>query len=95
MDLVEPNDGSGESDPLNANESPVNGRNSSGGGEGSSNPSSHSQSSSGLSIVHVAIPQAQVCKYIIYYGSVIIYIWRHFLLGAISDSTDIGYPEYT
>lgn len=64
MDLVEPNDGSGESDPLNANESPVNGRNSSGGGEGSSNPSSHSQSSSGLSIVHVAIPQAQVCKYL-------------------------------
>ena len=79
MDLVEPNDGSGESDPLNANESPVNGRNSSGGGEGSSNPSSHSQSSSGLSIVHVAIPQAQVCKHIfLLLWEYFIYIWRHF-----------------
>ena len=58
MDLVETNDGSGEGDPLNSEENQVNGSS----GESSNNPSSHSQPSSGINIVHVAIPQAQVCK---------------------------------
>jgi len=60
MDLVETNDGSGESDPLTAS---GDSRTLNGGGGGSSgggsNPS-HSQASSGISIVHVSVPQAQV-----------------------------------
>ncbi|XP_046635611.1 cyclic AMP-dependent transcription factor ATF-1-like isoform X1 [Daphnia pulicaria] len=63
MDLVDANDGSGESDPHNsgaAESSSLNGGRSSGGGNiGGSNPS-HSQSSSAISIVHVSVPQAQV-----------------------------------
>nr|CAH0110896.1 unnamed protein product [Daphnia galeata] len=63
MDLVDANDGSGESDPHNtgaAESSALNGGRSSGGGNsGGSNPS-HSQSSSAISIVHVSVPQAQV-----------------------------------
>jgi hypothetical protein len=66
MDLVDANDGSGESDPHNsgaAESSSLNGGRSSGGGNiGGSNPS-HSQSSSAISIVHVSVPQAQVSYY--------------------------------
>jgi len=62
MDLVETNDGSGESDPLTAS---GDSRTLNGGGGGSSgggsNPS-HSQASSGISIVHVSVPQAQVSR---------------------------------
>ena len=65
MDLVDANDGSGESDPHNSGaveSSPLNGGRSSGGGNsGGSNPS-HSQSSSAISIVHVSVPQAQVSR---------------------------------
>nr|CAG4643501.1 EOG090X0DMT [Ilyocryptus agilis] len=58
MDLVDTNDGSGENDPLSTDGQTVNGgaSNSSAGG---SNPS-HSQATSGISIVHVTLPQAQV-----------------------------------
>lgn len=70
MDLVDANDGSGESDPHNsgaAESSSLNGGRSSGGGNiGGSNPS-HSQSSSAISIVHVSVPQAQVSRRI-YFG---------------------------
>lgn len=65
MDLVDANDGSGESDPHNsgsADSSALNGaggRSSGGGNSGGSDPS-HSQSSSAISIVHVSVPQAQV-----------------------------------
>lgn len=66
MDLVDANDGSGESDPLNTGAGEIQslnggGRNSGGGNSasGGSNPS-HSQSSSAISIVHVSVPQAQV-----------------------------------
>ncbi len=71
MDLVDANDGSGESDPHNsgaAESSSLNGGRSSGGGNiGGSNPS-HSQSSSALSIVHVSVPQAQVSTRRNYFG---------------------------
>ncbi|XP_057370649.1 cyclic AMP-dependent transcription factor ATF-1-like [Daphnia carinata] len=63
MDLVDTNDGSGESDPHNsgAGESPaLNGGRGSGGGNGGGSNPSHSQSSSAISIVHVSVPQAQV-----------------------------------
>lgn len=59
MDLVETNDGSGESDQLTAS---GDSRTLNGGGGSSgvgSNPS-HSQTSSSISIVHVSVPQAQV-----------------------------------
>ena len=62
MDLVETNDGSGESDPLTAtgDSRTLNGGGGSSGG--GSNPS-HSQASSGsISIVHVSVPQAQVSR---------------------------------
>lgn len=65
MDLVDANDGSGESDPHNsgsADSSALNGaggRSSGGGNSGGSDPS-HSQSSSAISIVHVSVPHAQV-----------------------------------
>lgn len=52
MDLVEANDGSASSDPLNSSSdgSTLN---------GGTNPS-HSQASGGINIVHVTLPQAQV-----------------------------------
>jgi len=52
MDLVEANDGSASSDPLNSSSdgSTLN---------GDTNPS-HSQASGGINIVHVTLPQAQV-----------------------------------
>nr|CAG4636513.1 EOG090X0DMT [Eubosmina coregoni] len=59
MDLVETNDGSGENDPLTVpgDSRTLNGGSGSSGG--SSNNPSHSQSSTGISIVHVSVPQAQ------------------------------------
>lgn len=62
MDLVDANDGSGESDPLNSGaerESPTLNGGRGGNNSGGSNQS-HSQSSSAISIVHVSVPQAQV-----------------------------------
>ena len=108
MDLVDTNDGSGESDPHNigAGDSPaLNGRGSGGSNGGGSNPS-HSQSSSAISIVHVSVPQAQVNSrrlvilpnndiYLLFYLFNLVLNYDFLLsLGAIGDTADVRHTEY-